>query len=698
MPNKTDLLAALQKSGYACLPQIAVTNSDQYRSRYGFFKQSLPDEVITYRTEGFFNFIPDSQKHIDQGGWKLHISVDPTQLRVAFSVIAPRLLKYNLSFKVIDDSYSHGKRFEKGMQFTVYLQNENGSFQADEIQMLVKEITDALNEQNITSGHIDATDAKLKDTDFLSLRNDALPIIPLTQTSHPSFSNDRTDQDKTIYIPAHLVTSNFNPAHQINPFNELLANKEDIADPDKTLQDMLDSLTSYKVEPHEYVKSLAVYAFASLEKIVPQFAKMMHEDNKEELNKFLGWALFSTEQIDQKMLKDLKEPIDYYHISTDIKLLVFIYIFSTHIVSITDSEIRTAMQHMFEFLQPLLQENKKFSQDLSQSLLNFQSKFFQKYTNAGKERYFNRKPYFFRLLRDISESDLFEAFIKDYFEEFTEEPEWKEAVTQWMLQSSLSVSSFANYPNLFTLFPDFEEARLIPAHKMLDFYKKHKEDVLEHPLLCFFLLSEFSLDDLNNSGFNTIELFQQTFPIYSIMQHHSDYDFIRFNIKYVPKLEQLSIEDIEKIINNNGLEIPSEMLSNLTFAALGLLNLQLNTMGYNPTELKNVYKLFKQYDHRTLNEENYAKVKDGIKLAIQCFAQIKPEDGDISIDNNLYYLEIVEDMLINKSKTVTDVIEYTTNEFAKCIERSGDDVSLRSLNLYEFGDHLSQSSIIKPHK
>jgi|GEM_PF-4919574 len=141
-------------------------------------------------------------------GWKLHISVAPTDHEKAFNLAAPIISRYLPYFKVTNPKNVHGDRLSFGMQITIYLQ-ENGKniIPPEDVKKMVQEIDQVFLENKIQPGTISSSDAQMI-SPYFSMRNDKAEI---------SFIENMVE-----YLPANEVGGNFNPLNGSNPFCDLL--------------------------------------------------------------------------------------------------------------------------------------------------------------------------------------------------------------------------------------------------------------------------------------------------------------------------------------------------------------------------------------------------------------------------------------------------------------------------------------------
>lgn len=170
-------------------------------------------------TNKFFSIWPvqsEGQHH----GWKLHLSVQPSQLKKTYQLIYTVIANYGLGFKVLNIDFFESKkrkdlRLYNGAQFTIYLEeNEKPTHSVLEIREMIDRITKILIDNSIFPGQIPDSDAKTI-SKYFSLRNDKSVLYPI-------FQKNKTNQSNKNYIPAKIVGKNFNPENYDNPFFDLV--------------------------------------------------------------------------------------------------------------------------------------------------------------------------------------------------------------------------------------------------------------------------------------------------------------------------------------------------------------------------------------------------------------------------------------------------------------------------------------------
>lgn len=158
-------------------------------------------------------------KHVeDTGGvgWKLHISVDETDLLKAVEYAAPIISQYchfkvRVPEQVLEEKKSDKKqevvRTISNAQFTVYLESETGSIEPEKVKNLLAAVSRALAERGIREARqLPNSDAPIKGYGYFSVRNDRICIF-----------YDRGVL-KSAYLPATLAHGIVNPSNSINPY------------------------------------------------------------------------------------------------------------------------------------------------------------------------------------------------------------------------------------------------------------------------------------------------------------------------------------------------------------------------------------------------------------------------------------------------------------------------------------------------
>jgi hypothetical protein len=155
--------------------------------------------------------------------WKIHISVDNNQLRSAFNIIAPILLRNKdllatyLRFKVTNEEKTISERLKKGAQFTFYLyqkDNWENIYEIDRLRKVFVKIAKRLKNAGICLGEKPVSDAA---------------------TSIAYFSM-RCDRDSRLYYIHNMYSgSNYNPVALYNPYQGLLPGGEKPQSPTERL-------------------------------------------------------------------------------------------------------------------------------------------------------------------------------------------------------------------------------------------------------------------------------------------------------------------------------------------------------------------------------------------------------------------------------------------------------------------------------
>lgn len=176
-------------------------------------------EKLVETDEGFHHFFPPSRLdyyaeamnadlqafHI---GWKLKISVHPTQVKEAFDLLAAKLaLNYAVLFKVVRLSnrfLASDPRLNQGGQFVVYLESLKAQTSYDassanaQMHAMIADIVATLKDNGIHEGVIPAGEAKVG-PEFLSLRNDGVAVL------------DRVHANQRVYLSARIAVNCWNP-------------------------------------------------------------------------------------------------------------------------------------------------------------------------------------------------------------------------------------------------------------------------------------------------------------------------------------------------------------------------------------------------------------------------------------------------------------------------------------------------------
>lgn len=193
-------------------------------------------------------------------GWKVHISLGLGQTPQAFDLIAPVIIKYSDFFKV----WNIDKRGDiDGKQFTIYLMKDGDFVSLENLKTMLEEISALLQLNNIEPGAIPQADAKILDSQYLSLRNDMIGFGPFN-----------------CYIRAKDCGTNFNPGNYYNPYQVLIADKK------FTLKEYISTPSIKKVDiknfslPFEFSKVLFGYLNSFVD---------MHRLLKEKINTTLDF-------------------------------------------------------------------------------------------------------------------------------------------------------------------------------------------------------------------------------------------------------------------------------------------------------------------------------------------------------------------------------------------------------------------------
>lgn len=148
-------------------------------------------------------------------GWKLHVSVNPNQLELAFDKIAHIINRYGVTFKVTNSQKTLDERLTEGTQFTIVLEKNGKPVLAqDNVEKMIGEISQALASASISPGKMPDSDAPTV-SNYISMRNDKWVGL----------------LGEVVYVPAEKIGNNFNIGNHANPFSHLLKQQSVPFDP-----------------------------------------------------------------------------------------------------------------------------------------------------------------------------------------------------------------------------------------------------------------------------------------------------------------------------------------------------------------------------------------------------------------------------------------------------------------------------------
>lgn len=108
-----------------------------------------------------------------EAGWKLHISVDPSQISAAWAIIYPILMENEISAKILAPDVLKRKPIEEvsGKQFTIY-QFRHKHIDAGTWIKIMQRIENEFRQHGIGSGVIPPANKQIPNSEYFSYRND----------------------------------------------------------------------------------------------------------------------------------------------------------------------------------------------------------------------------------------------------------------------------------------------------------------------------------------------------------------------------------------------------------------------------------------------------------------------------------------------------------------------------------------------
>ncbi|ASQ44598.1 hypothetical protein [Legionella clemsonensis] len=106
-------------------------------------------------------------------GWKLHLSVDPTQISLAWTLIYPILMEKAISAKILRHEILMKKSTEEvsNKQITVY-EFKNKHINSEEWSSILQQIEDKLRQHGISPSNLPPADKQIPNSAYFSYRND----------------------------------------------------------------------------------------------------------------------------------------------------------------------------------------------------------------------------------------------------------------------------------------------------------------------------------------------------------------------------------------------------------------------------------------------------------------------------------------------------------------------------------------------
>ncbi|KTD07695.1 hypothetical protein [Legionella jamestowniensis] len=106
-------------------------------------------------------------------GWKLHLSVDPTQVSLAWTLIYPILMENDVSAKILSHESLMKKSMEKvsNKQITLY-EFKNKHINSEEWSSMLQQIEDKLRQHGIGPSNLPPADKQIPNSVYFSYRND----------------------------------------------------------------------------------------------------------------------------------------------------------------------------------------------------------------------------------------------------------------------------------------------------------------------------------------------------------------------------------------------------------------------------------------------------------------------------------------------------------------------------------------------
>lgn len=109
-------------------------------------------------------------------GWKLHLSVDPTQVSLAWTLIYPILMENEVSAKILSHEILMKKSTEEvsNKQITFY-EFKNKHLNSGEWSSMLQQIEDKLRQHGIGPSSLPSADKQIPNSVYFSYRNDTDP-------------------------------------------------------------------------------------------------------------------------------------------------------------------------------------------------------------------------------------------------------------------------------------------------------------------------------------------------------------------------------------------------------------------------------------------------------------------------------------------------------------------------------------------